>query len=164
MHSGLGSAVGADLFAHEPPAKPMRAISLWQPWATAIALGHKAVETRGWTTRVRGEIAIHAAKRWTPEQRNFAAVERACGRLNVSRLPFGAVVALAEIVEVRETEEAKLLVGPMERIWGDYGSGRFAWFLADVRPLAEPVGCKGGQGFFFLPPDVEAAVRAQVSA
>lgn len=28
----------------------MRALSLWQPWASAIAAGAKKIETRGWST------------------------------------------------------------------------------------------------------------------
>jgi hypothetical protein len=43
----------------------MRAISLWQPWATLIAIGAKSVETRSWATPFRGELVIHAAKTWT---------------------------------------------------------------------------------------------------
>lgn len=41
----------------------MKAISLWQPWATLIATGAKQIETRSWATSYRGPIAIHAAKR-----------------------------------------------------------------------------------------------------
>ncbi|RYX84273.1 ASCH domain-containing protein [bacterium] len=40
----------------------MKAISLWQPWASLIAIGAKRVETRGWSTSYRGPLAIHAAK------------------------------------------------------------------------------------------------------
>lgn len=40
----------------------MQALSLWQPWATLIAIGAKTIETRSWGTRYRGRIAIHAAK------------------------------------------------------------------------------------------------------
>ena len=41
----------------------MKALSLWQPWASLIAAGVKKVETRHWPTAYRGPIAIHAAKR-----------------------------------------------------------------------------------------------------
>lgn len=40
-------------------------ISLWQPWASLIAIGAKQIETRHWATRYRGPLAIHAAKRTT---------------------------------------------------------------------------------------------------
>jgi hypothetical protein len=39
----------------------MKAISLWNPWAYAVPLGLKGVETRSWATNYRGPIAIHAA-------------------------------------------------------------------------------------------------------
>ncbi|TRU31740.1 MAG: ASCH domain-containing protein [Microcystis aeruginosa Ma_QC_B_20070730_S2] len=41
----------------------MKAISLWQPWASLVANGLKLYETRGWPTKYRGVLAIHAAKR-----------------------------------------------------------------------------------------------------
>ena len=59
----------------------MKAISFWQPWATAIAAGVKKIETRGWQTAYTGPLAIHAAKRRGPAEREFASVERALGRL-----------------------------------------------------------------------------------
>ena len=40
--------------------KEVRAISLWQPWATLIANGHKRYETRAWRTAYRGPLLIHA--------------------------------------------------------------------------------------------------------
>lgn len=40
----------------------MKALTLWQPWATLIAIGAKTIETRSWSTNHRGPLAIHAAK------------------------------------------------------------------------------------------------------
>lgn len=40
----------------------MKAISLWQPWASLVPAGAKPVETRSWSTSYRGPLAIHAAK------------------------------------------------------------------------------------------------------
>ena len=40
----------------------IRCISLWQPWASLMARGHKYFETRSWDTKIRGEVWIHAAK------------------------------------------------------------------------------------------------------
>ena len=41
----------------------MKAVSLWQPWASLIVHGIKGVETRGYPTNVRGRVAIHATKK-----------------------------------------------------------------------------------------------------
>lgn len=40
----------------------MKALSLWQPWASLVAIGAKTIETRSWSTSYRGPLAIHAAK------------------------------------------------------------------------------------------------------
>ena len=131
----------------------MRAISLWQPWASAIALGVKRVETRHWSTNYRGPLVIHAARRWDAEQRGFAAAEHCLGRLP-SRLPLGALVAVATLIDVRPTDELSLEVSAIERLYGNYAPGRFGWMLEDIRPLPEPIGYKGHQSFFDVPDGV----------
>ena len=40
----------------------IKALSLWQPWASAIAVGAKRIETRHWKTDYRGPLLIHAAR------------------------------------------------------------------------------------------------------
>jgi hypothetical protein len=137
----------------------IRAISLWQPWASAVALGLKHVETRHWSTKYRGPLVIHAARRWDRSQRQFASVERTLGRLP-SRLPFGALVAVCNLVDVRPTEELKLSVSAIERLYGNYEPGRFGWLLADIRPLTEPIPYLGRQGFFSVPADLTRSEAA----
>ena len=44
----------------------MKSLSLWQPWASLVALGIKTVETRSWATSYRGPLAIHAATHRPP--------------------------------------------------------------------------------------------------
>lgn len=47
----------------------MKALSLWQPWASLMALGVKQNETRSWPTSHRGDLLICAAKRMpTPDE------------------------------------------------------------------------------------------------
>ena len=46
----------------------MKALTLWQPWATVMANGAKTIETRPvtahWARKYRGPLLIHAAKNW----------------------------------------------------------------------------------------------------
>jgi len=42
----------------------MKALSIKQPWAYMIVLGHKPVENRNWKTDYRGPLYIHASKTW----------------------------------------------------------------------------------------------------
>jgi hypothetical protein len=128
----------------------LKAISLWQPYASAIALGHKSIETRGWRTHYRGPILIHAARQFTKAQRDFASVERAFGRMP-ERVPLGAIVAVGLLHDCRETDELALTVNPIEKLYGDYTPGRFGWLLRGVFAFAEPVGFCGRQGLFDVP-------------
>lgn len=125
----------------------MKAISLWQPWASAIMLGMKRVETRGYSTHYRGPLAIHAAKRFGPEQEK---VLRASG-IWESNLHLGAVVAKCVLLDCQPVE--RITVAPIERWWGNYEPGRFAWLLVDIVPV-QPVPFKGKQGFFNVPDEL----------
>lgn len=53
----------------------MKAISLWQPWASLIACGAKVYETRSWAppaSLIGHPIAIHAAKKVDKDAARFA--------------------------------------------------------------------------------------------
>lgn len=43
----------------------MKALTLHQPWASLIAIGVKSIETRSWSTKYRGPLAIHASAKRT---------------------------------------------------------------------------------------------------
>jgi hypothetical protein len=147
----------------------MRAISLWQPWATAIALGAKTIETRHWYTEYRGPLVIHAAKRCVKselkdlfEEREWRGVFHMCEWPDVLKiLPLGALVAVAQLVDCRPTEtftaavlDAQRESGDAwwtERDMGDFYPGRFGWVLKNIQPIVPPVPYKGSQGFFEVP-------------
>lgn len=131
----------------------MKAISLWQPWATAVSLGHKRIETRSWNTNYRGPLAIHAAKRFGPDERAFAQSECAYGRLP-KELPLGAIVATCILHDVVRAEQIVDRIGPIEKLYGDYGPGRYCWLLKNIKPLPQPIGCTGRQGFFEYPDEL----------
>lgn len=160
----------------------MKALTLTQPWATLIAIGAKRIETRSWATDYRGRIAIHAAKGLGPvggkrgliEQCNVLAFAHAIGESPLydnheNPLPLGAILAVADLVDVRCTSmklRAEVLaqtITPNEIKFGDYGSGRYAWFLENVQALPEPIYCNGALGLWDVPPEIVAAMtRAQI--
>lgn len=142
----------------------MRAISLWQPWASAIALGTKRIETRHWSTAYRGPLAIHAAKKFDRDQREFASTERTLGRLP-AQLPLGAVVAVCRLTACLPSEDlladrAQFNLTAIEKLYGNYGDGRFGWILEDITALDAPIPYRGGQSFFTVPDELlPAAIR-----
>ena len=87
----------------------VRALTLWQPWASLIALLVKHIETRSWATAYRGTVLIHAAVR-PPETMRLGdwwcepTWGNEFGLLNEAgqphRLPLSAVVAVVELVDV----------------------------------------------------------------
>ena len=135
----------------------VKAISLWQPWASYIAAGMKGYETRSWATPYRGPLAIHAAKRPMTE----GELELLDEYPLTLPLPFGAIVATCTLLDcVRMTDV--VIANRFERdlALGDWYPGRYAWRLVDVVPLAEPMPFRGAQGLF----DTEAsALGAWVS-
>lgn len=127
----------------------MKAISLWQPWASAIVEGLKHYETRSWRPTWEGiPIAIHAALRRDPQAMQFLEHQRDHGYLLNDPLPFGAVVAVAVLTRCVPTNAIRDRLTLFEREWGDYSPGRWAWKLEDVRPLRFPLPWKGRQGWF----------------
>ncbi len=134
----------------------MKAISIWQPWASLIAAGGKEYETRSWKTSYRGPLAICSSKNspmWAiraayneEEIYQFAFDNQL---LDHNKLPKGCVVAVCELVDCIEiTPEFTQTLSDLEYIAGDYTPGRFAWKLAKVRRLNTPKPVKGSQGFF----------------
>ncbi len=128
----------------------MKAISLWQPYATAMAILLKQIETRSWKTSYRGPMAICATKAFPKEAQRFAQVEVALGRLP-SRLPLGVIVAVGNLTDIKRTEEVASLITPIERLYGNYDPHRYAWFFKDMKALKEPIPCRCGRTIFEIP-------------
>lgn len=161
----------------------MKAISLWQPWATLIALGEKRIETRGRKINHQGPLAIHAARRWAPDQSTLLQAEPFRSRLayhgitagNVVNdlMPRGAIVAVVDLdavwtVESLVSDEGQWFEHGVERgvnefEFGNYARGRYGYVLRHIKRLLRPVPCRGMQAMpFTVPPEVEALVREQL--
>lgn len=134
----------------------MKILTLWQPWATLIALGVKTHETRSWSTPYRGPLAIHAAKRPMDKMGKDLVRELVGGR-HIYSMTYGAIVATAELVAVLPSEEAA--PGSIDRRCGDFTPGRFAWRLEDVRQCF--VACKGSQGLRDVPEMAASLMKAR---
>ena len=153
----------------------MKALTLWQPWASLLAYGAKKYETRSWATKYRGPIAIHAATRpvieilrtldqHTIDAMGMALSSRADGRYGANDLlglPRGHIIATAELVGCYEMYESNSLVertsicikrdlsgipiSGNELLFGDWTPGRYAWEFANMTMLPEPIPAKGHQ-------------------
>lgn len=147
----------------------MKAITIWQPWATLIAIGAKRYETRGWATDYRGPLAIHAASKKDVDclalcrRDPFRSVLVAGGIERIGDLPFGAIVAVGSLMGCidtktlrKELEGSKLF--PHEQDFGDFRDGRFGWQIGHVHQV-DPVVCRGQQKLWDWSPPANLKYR-----
>lgn len=143
----------------------MKAFTVWQPWATLIAIGAKPFEFRGWkppAAYVGQRIAIHAGMRLVT-RRELEELRRLVWLMagmqstrlipaltepiltaaidNPGLLPRGSIVATAILGEAVLNEA------------GDNDSDRkehatFAWPMLDVVEMRPPIAATGKQGFW----------------
>lgn len=131
----------------------MLALTLWRPWAWAVAHARKDIENRRWSPVLATgtELAIHAGKRWDLD--GAAWIEDTLD-LAVPREPDDptGIVAVAIYRGAVRRSSSAWFVGPV------------GWLLSDVRPLETPVPCRGAQGIWKLPRDVEEAVMRELES
>ncbi|TIV83844.1 MAG: ASCH domain-containing protein [Mesorhizobium sp.] len=148
----------------------MKALTIWQPWATLIIAGVKPYEFRGWPAprALRGQrIAIHAGARpvrkaeiadlivrlrsseaWSTglKQQALEMLER--WHRNPFDLPLSSIVGTAVLGQPSRAFE----------IIGEFGAkindsdrdehSNWAWPMLDVLPLEPIQPAKGAQGFW----------------
>lgn len=130
----------------------MKTISLFQPWASAMALGLKKIETRGTRIHHRGLVAIHAAKKWTDDEREFCEdFARQFAKPALLDPPRGCIIAVGRVVDVKPTEELVHSITYQESLLGNYGPRRFGWIFEDIIALDTPIPYRGQQGQWDTP-------------
>ncbi len=131
----------------------MKAITIWQPWASLLLLGVKIDETRSWPTGYRGHIVIHAAKKPVGEVLPFLPEETLAEiRRHIpdpEALPVGAAIGMADLIACREIDDSfRDMRSPAQLLLGNYTDGMFAWEMAPLMTLAAPIPCRGAQGLW----------------
>jgi activating signal cointegrator 1 len=147
-------------------------LTLWQPWATLIALKVKTIETRSWAapkSLIGQRIAIHAAKKYPADgaypNPGYWEVSAPCGIpelveyggnvdrvwINRHRLPLGCIVATARLV-------ASVRMVANDDVYKDVnhcrsGESGFIWI---GRPRLERYQWNGRQYELLLTEDTEA--------
>ena len=134
----------------------MIALSIRQPWASLILKAGKDIENRGWPTRVRGRVLIHAAKGMTRDEHDdaiaFAVAAIKADPRNAGKkpttlrelgfafedLPRGGIIGSVEVVDCVSASDSPWFVG------------EFGFVLRKPRPLPF-VPWRGQLGFFGVP-------------
>ncbi len=133
----------------------MKALTLTQPWGSLVALGEKRIETRSWSTKYTGLLAIHAAKGYPKWAKETALNEPFRSSLRVSHanycypeLSVGHVLCIVNLMGCRRTEDIRHQLTEKELAFGDYSNGRFAWFLTIVQLYGKPIPAVGHLGLW----------------
>lgn len=152
----------------------MKALSLWEPWASLMRCKAKKIETRGWSTSYRGPLLICAAKGGLPRgdlldmlslweyQSGLAPLvgkpltlpALSWPGVNVEHLLFGHAVCVVDLMDCRQT--ARLCFGEVsetELHFGDFTLGRYGWMTENCRPV-KPFPVRGQQGLFEVPDEL----------
>jgi hypothetical protein len=134
----------------------MKAITLWQPWASWIAWGWKTIETRRHmrlACLVGQRIAIHAGKHWSNDAFKIAAPWLDDGMVSRSireaTKVSGAVLCTAFVCDANG-----LIDGDSDRALCDCGlCDLFGISLREVVTFERPIPAVGHQGIWeWMPP------------
>lgn len=129
-----------------------RVLSVRQPWAWAIASGHKRVENRTWDTPYRGTVYIPASSN---RDANTTEWIRRQFRIEVpADRPRRAIIAVAELTAAVTRKGAKR--------FSRWFEGPYGFVLNDVRPLRRPVRTLGKLGLFQPSMAVKRSVAKQL--
>jgi hypothetical protein len=126
----------------------VKALSIKQPWACAIAGGSKSIEVRSWATAHRGELLICASA--SPKNVFVFNPKNKTRDL----LPAGCFVGIVELVDCRRMKKAD-----EDAAMCDYEDGAYAWVL-DNPQYVRPDKVTGRLGLFEVPEATEVVCLA----
>jgi hypothetical protein len=153
----------------------MKALTIWQPWASLIMIGAKPYEFRSWMaprSMVGKPLVIHAGTRFMHKAEVDDLIERLCNpdqawstgllprialpflrRLNAAdQLPLGAGLGTAVVGVSREGTHIASEFGCNNVNDSDrHEMSNFAWPLTDIEAWPEPIKMPGKQGLWNWP-------------
>lgn len=152
----------------------MKAITVRQPWAWAIAAGAKTIENRTRGTSYRGHLAIHAATRWSGRGADNYLIRLEHGRRmfhtdiyvvpmpHPDLFPLGAVIAIAQLVDSHPDTGCCRPWGEStyEEAGGRTRTTLHHLVLDDICPLPMPLPARGALGLWTPDHDLALALTS----
>ena len=135
------------MFGNDYYSKPVKALSIRQPYAWLICKGYKDVENRNWATSFRGRIYIHAgvSKVYLKDAADYivrrSSVSHAAEYAAVKNtLAFGVIIGEVNIIDC-VTESSS-----------PWFTGKYGFLLSNPVLYDHPIPCRGKLNFFV--PDI----------
>lgn len=150
----------------------MKALTIWQPWASLIMVGYKPYEFRGWPAPayVRGQrIVIHAGARMLKKDEVAGIISQLdsgefCGGMKIDAITFLEDVLMDRRKLPRAAGLGTVLLGEPKQsfeLWPDQFAGmsdsdrcevsNWAWPVSDIERFEPIVPINGHQGFWNWP-------------
>jgi hypothetical protein len=148
--------------------RPMKALTVWQPWASLLACGAKKYETRSWapkSLKAGDLVAIHSAKRPVQTEGDDRALAEVTFRAwrscpSSGFLSVGKVLAICRFEWYEKIADRTPVRTPTEEVVGDWTPGRFAWRIEPLHVFREPIPAQGKQGLWTWTPPSAAEREA----
>lgn len=138
----------------------MKALSVRQPWAWAIARGHKSVENRSWTTAHRGHLLIHASMRIDLDACKSPLVHDAGWRADDPVAAIGAIVAAVDLTGMCTATVGAPDIDCGCGTWAEPGA--YHWMLREPRALERPILALGRLGLWEPSDTLVAELPAEI--
>jgi hypothetical protein len=137
------------------------ALTLYRPWPALIFRAGKDVENRGWPTKYRGPLLLHAGQRW-----DHSAIELA------SEIRTGDDTVALNWISQDPDDHPTGIIG-VARLWScvrdDAVSpwampNQWHWRLQGTHEFPTPIPCPGKQQLWTPPAELQPALAAALQA
>jgi hypothetical protein len=126
----------------------MKALTLYQPWASLLIHGIKTVETRSWRTNYEGWLLIHAGKTFDRDYYNWLhSKPEFSGFLDLLTYPTGVILGQALLVTCLKIAPGNQ-PNEFEQMLGDYATGRYQWIFGGIEKYSQSIPAKGSLGLW----------------
>lgn len=140
----------------------VKAITLYQPYASLIIGGFKRFETRDWGTPYTGPLVIHAGKTLDVDTRNPVFMKHLIASgIDYSKIPLGAALGVVWKGKCYKAQSVIPHIDEREKVFGGFeGDDRVAWELTNPVAFPAPIWIQGQKSLwdwpYPLPDDVLA--------
>ncbi|MCM3666533.1 ASCH domain-containing protein [Mesobacillus subterraneus] len=139
----------------------MKVLSMIQPWASLFVLREAQYETRSWSTKYRGPLAIHTSKKIDKAVCSHVAIQSLLLKhgYTIENLPTGMIIAICKLencLKVTENKDTRAVledgrvVSGNDYFLGDYKVGGYVWEVQDMKMLETFIPAKGKLGLWEL--------------
>lgn len=117
-------------------SEEVRAITIKQPWASAIFYQGKDIENRSWATKYRGPLLIHSGLVYAKDAPKLFPANMTCPEPCDITMLYGCILGVVDLVDCVSEHKS--------RWWlGEYG-----FVLKNPRLFRKPYECRGKLGLW----------------